>query len=149
MAASFDFSSKDFDPLAYVRGTLSTMSKDIQKNADEQVKQTNQLLFKMHIMENEASNTLQTCTKQVLQDIRERLDSRVEQPKILEIPDTSSPQTHLIRNEFTQLYEVNRRIKSCQVMSQEIEHFETRIAKVEEFIRHNRFLELVSLVQQI
>lgn len=42
----------------------------------------------MHIMENEASNTLQTCTKQVLQDIRERLD-RVEQPKILEIPDTT------------------------------------------------------------
>lgn len=31
-------------------------------------------------------------------------------------------------------------------MSQEIEHFETRIAKVEEFIRQNKFHELVELV---
>ena len=34
-------------------------------------------------------------------------------------------------------------------MSQEIEHFETRIAKVEEFIRHNKFHELVGLVYQL
>ncbi len=34
-------------------------------------------------------------------------------------------------------------------MSGEIEHFESRIAKVEDHIRHDKFEELVLLVQQI
>ena len=32
-------------------------------------------------------------------------------------------------------------------MSQEIEHFESRIARVEDFIRQDRFQELVQLVR--
>ena len=55
-----DFSSKDFDPLAFIKANLNlgSGSKDIQKNADEQVKLTKQILFKMQIMESEAANTL-------------------------------------------------------------------------------------------
>lgn len=34
-------------------------------------------------------------------------------------------------------------------MSMEIEHFENRIAKVEEYIRQNKFVELAHLIQQL
>lgn len=34
-------------------------------------------------------------------------------------------------------------------MSQEIEHFETRIARVEDYIRQNKLAELVLLVRQL
>lgn len=44
---------------------------------------------------------------------------------------------------------VSERIVRCKLMSGEIEHFESRIAKVEDFIRHDKFEELVALVQQI
>lgn len=56
----------------------------------------------------------------------------------------SSQQT---REEYLQLHEVDTRIDRCKAMSQEIEHFENRIAKVEEHIRNDRFLELVVLVE--
>lgn len=45
-----------------------------------------------------------------------------------------------------ELYEIDRRVDRCKAMALEIEHFENRIAKVEEYIRHNKFMELVKLV---
>ena len=51
-----------------------------------------------------------------------------------------------MRDEYSELHKVSQRIERSQKMSQEIEQFESRVAKVEEYIRHNRFDELVILV---
>ncbi|CDW77287.1 UNKNOWN [Stylonychia lemnae] len=54
-----------------------------------------------------------------------------------------------IKSDFSMLSTIDKRINNCKIMSQEIEHFESRVAKVEEYIRLNKFSELVLLVQQL
>lgn len=51
-----------------------------------------------------------------------------------------------LRSEMIELLSVERRIKECQHMGREIEEFETRIQKVEEYIRSDDLVMLCQLV---
>ena len=52
----------------------------------------------------------------------------------------------LMRHELTSLISVDMRIRQCLIMSREIEEFESRVQKVEEFIRNDDLVMLANLV---
>ena len=52
----------------------------------------------------------------------------------------------VMRHELTSLITVDTRIRQCQLMSREIEEFESRVQKVEEFIRNDDLVMLANLV---
>ena len=51
-----------------------------------------------------------------------------------------------VRNELTDLIRTDQRLSECQLMMKEIEEFEQRIQKVEQFIKNDDLLMLSELV---
>lgn len=51
-----------------------------------------------------------------------------------------------VRNELTDLIRTDQRLSECQLMMKEIEEFEQRIQKVEQYIKNDDLLMLSELV---
>eukprot|EP00347_Sterkiella_histriomuscorum_P022232 403331208 len=131
------FSSESTNLLALSNSTINQQIKQHQNEADKSDELLCQIDLNLQDMQRSSfidEKLIQTQQK-IHKDVKEQE---------LQLGDIQA-----LKSDFLSLHTIDTRISQCKAMSQEIEHFESRIAKVEEYVRLDRFNELVSLVQQL